>query len=167
MDLTDREEADILRLMMASDELLLEELFNYVQDYLIRERSTWVQRNFVSVFHSAFKLENCKKLQDYCFEIICEDLLQQEPQDVNIVPPPYLDGMTDVRRVEYYYSLIKKAQRRKDRLKALTYAFYLGKMIKIDNNIRKIAKRKLTTYYFQTAICIFYIFEVISVLINF
>ena len=100
-------------------------------------------------------------MQQDGFEIICEDLLQQEPQDVNIVPPPYLDGMTDIRRVEYYYSLIKKAQRRKDRLKALTYAFYLGEMIEIDDNIRKIAKRKLTTYYFQTAICIFYMFEVI------
>ena len=100
-------------------------------------------------------------MQQDGFEIICEDLLQQEPQDVNIVPPPYLDGMTDIRRVEYYYSLIKKAQRRKDRLKALTYAFYLGEMIEIDDNIRKIAKRKLTTYYFQTAIRIFYMFEVI------
>ena len=100
-------------------------------------------------------------MQQDAFEIICEDLLQQEPQDVNIVPPPYLDGMTDVRKVEYYYSLIKKAQRRKDCLKALTYAFYLGEMIEIDDNIRKIAKKKLTTYYFQTAIRIFYMFEVI------
>ena len=48
-------------------------------------------------------------MQQDAFEIICEDLLQQEPQDVNIVPPPYFDGMTDIRRVEYYYSLIKKA----------------------------------------------------------
>ena len=100
-------------------------------------------------------------MQQDTFELICEDMLQQEPQDVCISPPPYLEGMTDVRRVEYYYSLIKKAQRRKDRLKALTYAFYLGEMIEIDDNIRKIAKRKLTTYYFQTAIRIFYMFEVI------
>src|ERR1043165_3463862 len=100
-------------------------------------------------------------MQQDGFEIICEDFFQQEPQDVNIVPPPYLDGMTDIRRVEYYYSLIKKAQRRKDRLKALTYTFYFGEMIEIDDNIRKIAKKKLTTYYFQTAIRIFYMFEVI------
>jgi hypothetical protein len=48
--------------------------------------------------------------------------------------------MTDVRRVEYYYSLIKKAQKRKDCLKALIYAFYLGEIIEINDNIRKIAK---------------------------
>ena len=73
MDLTDREEADILRLMMASDELLLEELFNYVQDYLIREKSDWILENFIFVLHTVFRLTSCRKLQDYCLESICED----------------------------------------------------------------------------------------------
>src|SRR5581483_9807621 len=31
------------------------------------------QQNFVLVINSAFKLENCKKLQDYCLESICKD----------------------------------------------------------------------------------------------
>ena len=34
--------------MVASDELLIEELVNYIQDYLIEKRSSWVQNNFVS-----------------------------------------------------------------------------------------------------------------------
>ena len=79
-------------------------------------------------------------MQQDAFELICEDMLQQEPQDVCISPPSYLEGITDVRRVEYYYSLIKKAQKRKDCLKALIYAFYLGEIIEINDNIRKIAK---------------------------
>src|SRR2546429_6628360 len=64
---------DILRLLVASDELLIEELFKHVQDYLIEKQSTWIQQNFVPVLQSAFKLASCKKLQDYCLESICKN----------------------------------------------------------------------------------------------
>src|ERR1043165_4716366 len=64
---------DILGLLVASDELLLEELFNHVQDYLIEKLSIWVQQNFVFVLHTVFSLASCKKLQDYCLESICKN----------------------------------------------------------------------------------------------
>jgi hypothetical protein len=58
-------------LLVSSDELLLEELFNHVQDYLIEEQMSWVQQNFVLVLKTVFNLMNCKKLLDYCLELIC------------------------------------------------------------------------------------------------
>ncbi len=64
---------DIFELLIASDELLLEELFKYVQDHLIEKHTSWIQQNFVMVLHAVFKLANCKKLQDYCLESICAD----------------------------------------------------------------------------------------------
>ncbi|UZO14649.1 uncharacterized protein OCT59_006101 [Rhizophagus irregularis] len=73
LDLTDDLDEDILGLLVATDELLLEELFNYVQDYLIRERSIWIHENLVQVLHTVFKLVRCEKLRDYCFELICLD----------------------------------------------------------------------------------------------
>jgi hypothetical protein len=63
--LTEQSDEDILELLIASDELLIEELFNHVQDYLIEKRTEWIQKNFSFVLHIAFKLTNCKKLQDY------------------------------------------------------------------------------------------------------
>ena len=60
-------------MLVASDELLIEELFKHVQDYLIEKQSTWIQQNFVPVLQSAFKLASCKKLQDYCLESICKN----------------------------------------------------------------------------------------------
>ena len=60
-------------MLVASDELLIEELFKHVQDYLIEKKSTWIQQNFVPVLQSAFKIPSCKKLQDYCLESICKD----------------------------------------------------------------------------------------------
>ncbi|EXX57872.1 hypothetical protein RirG_203180 [Rhizophagus irregularis DAOM 197198w] len=60
-----------LELLISSDELLLEELFNYVQDYLIEKQITWVQQNFVLILKSVYKLINCKKLLGYCLGLIC------------------------------------------------------------------------------------------------
>ncbi|EXX67030.1 hypothetical protein GLOIN_2v1480795 [Rhizophagus irregularis DAOM 181602=DAOM 197198] len=73
LDLTNYQSEDILELLVASDELLLEELFEHVQDNLIEKQTTWVQENFVLVLHTVFKLLNCKKLQTYCLESICSD----------------------------------------------------------------------------------------------
>ncbi|EXX57669.1 uncharacterized protein OCT59_006042 [Rhizophagus irregularis] len=73
LDLTKQSGEDILSLLVSSDELLIDELFNHVQDYLIEKQTSWVQKNFVLVLHTVFKLTSCKKLQDYCLESICED----------------------------------------------------------------------------------------------
>ncbi|GBB98679.1 hypothetical protein RclHR1_00330006 [Rhizophagus clarus] len=64
---------DILELLIASDELLVEELFEHVQDYLIKKQTTWIQENLNLALQIAFKITRCKKLQDYCLESICAD----------------------------------------------------------------------------------------------
>jgi hypothetical protein len=66
---------NILELLVASDELLLEELFEHVQDYLIKKQTTWVHENFDLVLHITFKMTRCKILQDYCLDSICADPL--------------------------------------------------------------------------------------------
>ncbi|GBC02520.1 hypothetical protein RclHR1_04660013 [Rhizophagus clarus] len=62
--------SDILKLLIASDELLLEELFIYLREYLTKQRQNWVNENLVTVLNTIYKLENCKFLQNYCFETI-------------------------------------------------------------------------------------------------
>ncbi|CAI2163290.1 20709_t:CDS:2 [Funneliformis geosporum] len=42
------ESEDIFGLLIASDELLLEELFNNVQDHLIKEQTHWIRQNFIT-----------------------------------------------------------------------------------------------------------------------
>ncbi|GBB98693.1 hypothetical protein RclHR1_00330020 [Rhizophagus clarus] len=73
VDLTKAPGENILGLLVASDELLLEELLSHVQGYLIENQSTWIEKNFVLVLHTVFKLASCKKLQDHCLESICDD----------------------------------------------------------------------------------------------
>ncbi|CAI2171368.1 4483_t:CDS:2 [Funneliformis geosporum] len=71
VDLTDKLGSDIFELLIASDELILEELFNDVQNYLIEELSVWIQKNINEVLPTAFKLTSCKRLQDHCIGLIC------------------------------------------------------------------------------------------------
>ncbi|PKY54013.1 BTB-domain-containing protein [Rhizophagus irregularis] len=75
LDLTKQPGENILGLLIASDELLLEELFEYVQNYLIEKRTSWIYQNFVLVLNDVFRLDSCKKLQNYCLESICKDPL--------------------------------------------------------------------------------------------
>ncbi|UZO14452.1 uncharacterized protein OCT59_005909 [Rhizophagus irregularis] len=63
--------SDILKLSIASDELLLEELFEYLRDYLTEQRHNWILRVLILVFNTVHKHANCEFLQNYCFETIC------------------------------------------------------------------------------------------------
>jgi hypothetical protein len=71
--LTKQSVPNILELIIASDELLLEELLSCIQDYLIEIRSTWVRQELILVLHTVSTLSSFKKLQDYCIESILED----------------------------------------------------------------------------------------------
>ncbi|CAB4385494.1 unnamed protein product [Rhizophagus irregularis] len=73
LDLTKQSGEDILGLLVTSDELLIEQLFNHIQDYLIEKQTIWVQNYSVLVLNTVFQLPSCKKLQDYCFKSICEN----------------------------------------------------------------------------------------------
>ncbi|CAI2170215.1 15313_t:CDS:2 [Funneliformis geosporum] len=98
VDLTKKSGIVILGLLVASDELLLEELFKYVQDHLIEKQTAWVRQNFVLVLHTVFKLDSCKKLQDHCLNSICAD-----PQPfITSKDFPSLDK-------DIFYGLLKRA----------------------------------------------------------
>ena len=71
--MTEQRSEDIIWLLVASDELLLEELFKHVQVHLFGKQTSWVQKNYVLVLHNVIKLESCKNLQDYCLKSICKD----------------------------------------------------------------------------------------------
>jgi hypothetical protein len=63
----------IFELLIASDELLLKELFYELQNYLIKERLNWIQDNSILVFDIVSTLSDCKKLYNCCIESILKD----------------------------------------------------------------------------------------------
>ncbi|POG81698.1 hypothetical protein GLOIN_2v1470532 [Rhizophagus irregularis DAOM 181602=DAOM 197198] len=76
INLTKQSGENILELLVAADELLFEELFDHVQNYLIEKQAKWVHENFVFVLNTVLKFPSCKKLQDYCLDSTCEYPLQ-------------------------------------------------------------------------------------------
>ncbi|GBB98700.1 hypothetical protein RclHR1_00330027 [Rhizophagus clarus] len=73
VDLSNQSGDNILGVLVATDELLIEKLFNYVQDHLIEKQFNWVKQNYVLVLHTVGKLASCIKLYDYSIESICKD----------------------------------------------------------------------------------------------
>jgi hypothetical protein len=72
LELKEKAIPDILNLILASDELLIEELVTFAQDYLIENQNEWLLNNFVEVLHMLIKLESCKPINNYCLDTICE-----------------------------------------------------------------------------------------------
>ncbi|CAG8783411.1 10579_t:CDS:2, partial [Acaulospora morrowiae] len=70
LDLIKISRSDILNLLVASDELLLDELIEHIQDHLIKRESQWLKQNSIMVLHTVIKLFSCKELQEYCLESI-------------------------------------------------------------------------------------------------
>ncbi|PKY51739.1 hypothetical protein RhiirA4_468954 [Rhizophagus irregularis] len=73
VNLSVQPEKNVLELLIASDELHLKELFEYAQDFLIENRTSWVQHNLIHVFRRVSSLSNCKKLQNHCIESVSAD----------------------------------------------------------------------------------------------
>ena len=69
----EQQAGDILEVLVTFDELLLEELVQYLQEYLIEKQQNWVDKNFVLVLNTIHKFESCKILQNHCLETICSD----------------------------------------------------------------------------------------------
>ncbi|CAI2166431.1 1616_t:CDS:2 [Funneliformis geosporum] len=72
VDFQGQELNQIFELMIAADELLLEELTDQIQEYLIKHKPLQIQRNIVLVLHTVFGHDVVvfQKLQDYSLKII-------------------------------------------------------------------------------------------------
>ncbi|CAG8594108.1 7827_t:CDS:2 [Paraglomus occultum] len=63
---------EIINLLIATDELLLKELFDYVEDFILEHEREWVEAHVVYVHRSVYQHESCSKLQDFCLKTICK-----------------------------------------------------------------------------------------------
>ncbi|KAG9300219.1 hypothetical protein G9A89_002665 [Geosiphon pyriformis] len=59
----------ILGLLIAADELLLENLINHLEDYLIEHYAKELKENFASLHETSFMHNSFKKLQEFCTQI--------------------------------------------------------------------------------------------------
>ncbi|KAG9294346.1 hypothetical protein G9A89_001851 [Geosiphon pyriformis] len=65
----------ILDLLIAADELLLDEISDYVQDHLLEYESEWLKSNLVFLWSKIHPYESCKKMQERCLKLILNEPL--------------------------------------------------------------------------------------------
>ncbi|RHZ60865.1 hypothetical protein Glove_350g171 [Diversispora epigaea] len=64
------ENSVIFDLLIASDELKLDELVEYLQTYLIVNNASWLRLNFAKIYRTSYKFKNSKIIQEFCNDII-------------------------------------------------------------------------------------------------
>ncbi|RIA96988.1 hypothetical protein C1645_871675, partial [Glomus cerebriforme] len=73
IDLNNKPAADILNLLIDCEKFKLKELYDYVQDNLIKHHQSWIFQNFILIQQVSFKYSEFTKLQNYWTTIVHEE----------------------------------------------------------------------------------------------
>jgi len=71
------ETSDVLKVLVAANELLLQELVDYLQKYLIEDKCEWMEQNFELISRTSFQSNSFLELQQFC-----TDLMAKSPEKV-------------------------------------------------------------------------------------
>jgi hypothetical protein len=94
------------------------------------------------------------------FELIVQDLNQVRDSQVIMQEPPYDNTMDEKRKIQITYNCLLRAQRNKQRISALIFAYFLGQLIKNRLLSKREIKQLITEHFYSIAIRTFYIFEI-------
>ncbi|EXX63991.1 hypothetical protein RirG_147100 [Rhizophagus irregularis DAOM 197198w] len=65
--------AQMLKLLMASDELNLHKLSDFIQTYLIDNQAEYLKNDPVGALQIVFRYEGCEDLRKFCLDAICKN----------------------------------------------------------------------------------------------
>ncbi|CAB4434518.1 unnamed protein product [Rhizophagus irregularis] len=66
-------EGDIVKLLIAADELIFEELIYPLQEYLLQNKQKWIQDNILYVLNTVIERNACSRLRSHCLSIVCPE----------------------------------------------------------------------------------------------
>jgi hypothetical protein len=69
--------SDIIKLLVAANELILQELVTQIQSFLIENKANWMEENFDLIYQTIFENDSFLDLQKYC-----NDLISKEPDKI-------------------------------------------------------------------------------------
>ncbi|GBB84970.1 hypothetical protein RclHR1_11560003 [Rhizophagus clarus] len=75
LSLKENDTADIIKILVAAIELGLKELIIYLQTFLIKNKTDWMEKNFNLIYLTSFENESLMELQKFC-----NKLISKEPQ---------------------------------------------------------------------------------------
>ncbi|EXX68405.1 BTB/POZ protein [Rhizophagus irregularis DAOM 181602=DAOM 197198] len=74
LSLNEYDNSDIIQILIAANELCLQELIPYLQSFLIKNKANWMKQNFNLIHQTSFENDSFSELQKYC-----TDLMTKEP----------------------------------------------------------------------------------------
>ncbi|GET01605.1 carbohydrate-binding module family 13 protein [Rhizophagus clarus] len=70
LSLEEYDTSDIIKILIAADELNLQELITHLQSFLIENKKNWMEQNFNLIFKTSFGNDSFLKLQNFCMELM-------------------------------------------------------------------------------------------------
>jgi hypothetical protein len=99
------------------------------------------------------------------FTILVQDLSEDTPENVDVMPAPYDILQTTEVQISITYQKLQRASRRKNRILVLVYAFYLGELLENIPNRKQRSwlSSQITPYYSTASRRVYTIFEKMGV----
>ena len=73
----EQDTSNTIKVLLAADKLLLQELVDYLQKYLIENKSEWMEQHFELIHRISFQSNSLLELQQ-----ICTDLMSRSPEKI-------------------------------------------------------------------------------------
>ncbi|UZO08914.1 uncharacterized protein OCT59_029157 [Rhizophagus irregularis] len=72
ISLNEQEPSEILKVLVAADQLFLQELIDYLQKYLIENKSEWMEQCFEHIYRTSLQSNSLLVLQQYCTNLMAK-----------------------------------------------------------------------------------------------
>lgn len=99
------------------------------------------------------------------FQLILDDLNQNEPSYVSIVPPFYDQDATPIRKIYALNRQLRRARSLNNRIEMINTAWYIGQVLETTTESsaqRTECMNHLSAYYRKVAIKVYYLYEMIG-----
>ncbi|GBB93220.1 hypothetical protein RclHR1_21300003 [Rhizophagus clarus] len=73
LSLKEYDTSDIIKILVAANELNLQELITYLQSFLIKNKKIWMEQNFNLIYQTSFENNSFLNLQNFCKEIMIKE----------------------------------------------------------------------------------------------
>src|SRR3984957_17058191 len=89
IDITKLQGSDVLKLLMAVDELKIQTLILCIQEYLIKHQHEFLQQNSIEILETVYQRETLTDLWNFCLEKICAepDILFKSDKFISLKAP--------------------------------------------------------------------------------
>ncbi|GES76322.1 carbohydrate-binding module family 13 protein [Rhizophagus clarus] len=73
LSLEECDASDIIKILIAANELNLQELISHLESFLIENKKYWMEENFDLIYQTSFKNDSFLGLQKYCTDLISNE----------------------------------------------------------------------------------------------